>query len=283
MLLGAILRSIVTGCGFIGIVTYGAGWAYGNETYQISDSVHVQIAEDSILAIDHGKFARFLANNRKNLPKYGIFGLNYAKISSADKQLLKLYLMDMGEVNLSLYNYDAQYAYWLNIYNAITIVIVLEYYPIPSFRAIEGAMKAKKSPWSLERFTQNGVQMSLDQVEHDILRGFFLDWRLHFAIHAATISSGSLQATPYKAEQLDAQLEATVRQALLDPHVVSLDGNVLRLDARFHWYRQDFGKSFQDILQILRKYREDIANRLPQDFKIEYFFDWTLNDERQTY
>ena len=192
--------------------------------------------------IDHSKFAEILIRYRDNAldEKYQIHRFDYGAVTDADKAFLKAYLADMAKVNLPTYRKDVHYAYWLNLYNALVLDLVLEHYPIGNFRDLQKRDKLGSSPWEEIRFQKDGMDISLDVIQHQILRKNYDDWRLFFALHSAVISSGDMPFQPFRGTDIEYALDDLVKNHFQKPLTVSLDGNILRLSAVLHWYQSDF-------------------------------------------
>ena len=140
-------------------------------------------------------------------------------------------------------------AFWINAYNLFTLRAIVDHYPIRSqwftlqprnsIRQIDGVWTTLK--WQAARRT-----VTLDDIEHRILRPEFKDPRVHFAINCASISCPPLQAEPYRAAALEAQLDAAARRYLASAEGLRADGNALRVSSIFKWYGDDFVERFAD-------------------------------------
>jgi hypothetical protein len=138
-------------------------------------------------------------------------------------------------------------AFWINAYNLFTLRAIVDHYPIRShwftlqprnsIRQIDGV-------WTTLTWQAAGRTVTLDDIEHRILRPEFKDPRVHFAINCASISCPALQAEPYRAAALDAQLDTAARRYLASPEGLRADGNVLRVSSIFKWYGDDFVDRF---------------------------------------
>jgi hypothetical protein len=194
---------------------------------------------------------------------------------------------------------DARVAFWINAYNALTLALIVEHYPIvgkageypsSSIRQIAGA-------WDTISFPVMGEQMTLDHIENAILRGEFGEPRIHMALVCAARSCPPLRREPYAGPDLDAQLDAQTRRFLASPHgfAVDRDAGVVRLSAIFDWFAHDFVEEYgrapgrfdtprQAVMNFVGRYVSD-AHRayLETDaYRVEYLeYDWTLNERAQ--
>ena len=177
------------------------------------------------------------------------------------------------------------FAFWVNLYNAITLKVVLDRYPVSSIRDIksEGLFdpKAYIGPWRTKRVTVEGQSYSLDNIENDILRSGFKDPRVHYAINCASYGCPNLRAKAWTGAALDADLETAARDFINHPRGVAvLPGNRLRVSSIYKWFNADFGGSDAGVLAHLRKYAGPAlaAALTSQPAIAEDAFDWSLND-----
>ena len=243
-------------------------------------TVFLQSNDSSVTQIDHGLYQEFLSKNwRDDLPS-GIAGFDYKNVNDADKQLLKDYLKQMGQIDIAGYNSAEQKAFWLNIYNAVALDLILDFHPIATIRDIE--ITSGMPVWQMQRFAMMGHNLSLDNIQHDILREKFTDWRLLNGLNIGALSAGAWQAEPYQGLLIDAQLDQAVTNLFTHPlsaQFIKHEGKlILRLVAGFKWYEDDMQKSNISITQILQKYGTlEIRQNIDMIDEIEYFYDWRLN------
>lgn len=187
-------------------------------------------------------------------------------------------------------------AFWINAYNAFTLRSIVDHYPIrgswPSFypknsiRQIDGVFTGRK--WSAA-----GRSLTLDDIEHMVLRAEFEDPRIHFAINCASLGCPPLASEPYVAARLDAQLDAAATRYLASDRGLVLDGGTLRLSKIFRWFGRDFvarfasagpaGRSDTDraLLAVVATYGPPAAQaaaRRPGARLASLDYDWSLND-----
>ncbi len=233
---------------------------------------------DSALMIDHSAWDTFLAA----YVAPGSDGINrfaYGRVTDEDKQALEDYIDKLEAIDLARYNQEEQFAFWANLYNAVTVNLVIDAYPVTSIRKIKsGAFSS--GPWSKKRIQLGAWALSLDDVEHKILRVFWDDPRVHYALNCASIGCPNLPTQAFTGKALTQALNAGARAYINHPRGVHLDNGKLTVSSIFHWYREDFGNSDQGIIDHLMQFAEGpLAQELARIQKISnHDYDWSLND-----
>lgn len=194
-----------------------------------------------------------------------------------DEPLLDDYLSMLSTVDPDLLPKMHQFAYFINVYNAATIKLVLTRYPgIDSIKDIGGIFS---SPWDQKFIRLKKGVFSLDDIEHKILRPVYKDPRVHFAANCASKSCPPLRNEPYDGERLDQQLDEQARKFVNDGRNNFFRDGTLFLSRIFKWYEDDFdGKPVQFVRQYasgnLKQKIDDSKDRLD----ISYLnYDWSLN------
>lgn len=180
----------------------------------------------------------------------------------------------------------AQMAYWINAYNAFVLQGVVNAYPVSSVRDLKfgfGLLFFKRA-----QFVAGGKKISLDEIEHGILRARFRDPRVHFALNCASTSCPPLARELYRAETLDTQLEAAARAFIGREENVWMRGDILFLSKIFDWYQEDFvqatgaqGNGQSSVVDYVVRYLPDEAARRVRQEKprVEFYnYNWSLND-----
>lgn len=173
-----------------------------------------------------------------------------------------------SEVPNEKWTREAQMAYWMNVYNAFTVKLVTEHYPIESIKEIE-------EPWKQTFITLDGNDYSLDQIEHEILRPTFKDPRIHFGINCASFSCPVLPNRAHRAENLDESLDKLTRDFLNDIHRNRISGRKAAVSQLFEWFAEDF-ESAGGVRAFIEKYRGKIDPKLELSY-IKY--NWNLNTQ----
>lgn len=181
-------------------------------------------------------------------------------------------------------------AFWINVYNAQTLKLIADNYPVKSIgelhygRSLVLATALRKTAWHTHRFVVGGKEYTLDAVEHAILRPVFKDFRIHAAIVCAALSCPPLRGEAYEGDAIDRQLDEQMRSFLANRALNRFDGagNTLYLSKIFSWFEKDFTGGKMTIVEALLPYfPADIAGTLKakgRDVKIVYLpYDWGLN------
>lgn len=212
----------------------------------------------------------------------GINRVDYAVLKAGpDWAALKAYREGMEAVRVRDLPRPAQMAYWINLYNALTLEIVLEHYPVRSIRDIAispGFFSV--GPWGKKLVTVEGQRLSLDNIEHDILRKLWNDTRIHYAVNCASLGCPNLADRAFTAGNLEEQLERAARAYVNHPRGVRVEGKRLVASRIYEWYREDFTGQEGGLLGHLRRYAEPaLAQSLqPFDRVARFAYDWSLND-----
>lgn len=242
---------------------------------------------DSTRVIDHSAWQDVLDRYLIEIAP-GATAFDYARAKAEAHDRIAAYVRDMEAVAVSTLNRDQQFAYWVNLYNALTVQVVLDHYPVASIRDIDISPGLFSSgPWGKKLLTIEGRSLGLDDIEHRILRPIWRDPRIHYAVNCASIGCPALAAEAYQADRLEAQLDAAARGFVNHPRAVQVndDGSVV-LSSLYDWYRDDFGKSDTDFIAHLARYAgPELMRRLTalgDDLDIaDYQYDWALNDARR--
>jgi hypothetical protein len=217
---------------------------------------------------------------------------------ATERESLDAYLASLAAARPAEWGPDERLAFWINAYNAWMVALVLDHYPIrgtdpawpsASVRQVEGIFKQEKGLFA-------GRRLSLDEIEHEIIRKRFDEPRIHFALVCAAASCPKLRSEAYTGERLDGQLDAQVLDFLAVPekNQFDLDAGVARLSPIFDWFAEDFADApgqtealkraagkHAGALAFLTGYRHGKVRRaaLEGGLRVELLpYDWTLND-----
>ena len=223
--------------------------------------------------IDHTKWTALL---KKYVNKNG--DVNY-KGFIKDSVALNTYLnLLSGNEPSTRSTKNEKFAYWINAYNAFTIKLIIKNYPLKSIKDL-GSAATNDSPWDKNFFTIGGKTMTLNIIEHEILRKQFNDPRLHFAINCASYSCPKLLNTAFEALKLDKQLEESAVDFINDNSKNTITANDVKLSSILQWYGADFTKNGVSKIDYLNKYSKVYINRTAS---VEYLkYNWTLNEQRR--
>ena len=215
----------------------------------------------------------------------GVNRFDYARLAASDddQAALQAYIGALEATPVSTLDRDAQYAFWANAYNALTVELIVENWPVDSIRQIK-PHPFSIGPWRMTVATFEGVEMSLDDIEHETLREDWSDPRVHYAVNCASIGCPNLQTRAFRAETLDAQLDAGAIAYVNDPRGVTVvgDGRV-EVSRIYKWFREDFGDSNEGVLEHLRAYAQDDLKAQLEDARIVgHAYDWAINAPLET-
>ncbi|MGI9290637.1 MAG: DUF547 domain-containing protein, partial [Gammaproteobacteria bacterium] len=178
------------------------------------------------------------------------------------------------------YNRAEQQAYWINLYNALTVEEILANYPVKSIRKIDSAILGL-GPWNKPVVTVAGIGLSMNDIEHRILRPIWRDPRIHFVVNCASLGCPNLVAEAYTVANTERLLESGGREFINHPRGAAFDKKGrLQLSSIFNWYDTDFGENQQQRLDYLARFAEpELAAQLSgYTGKIRYDYDWALNE-----
>ncbi|CAE7205096.1 merA [Symbiodinium microadriaticum] len=225
----------------------------------------------------------------------GVNKFAYGKVTAADRVHLDRYIADLGRQDPEAMSSAAAQAFWINLYNARTVQLILDHYPVDSIRDIKPSFFSI-GPWKATKTKVNGKDVSLHEIEHDILRAKFGDPRIHYAVNCASFSCPNLLATAWTADNLESLYEQATRDYVNHPRGVSFRPKQIwgKSDSRqagaeevvisriYQWYRDDFGGSEKTVLDHIRRYANPaLAERLKNITDIaSYDYDWSLNEPK---
>lgn len=211
------------------------------------------------------------------------------KTASSDVANLDAYVSQLSARMPSKMPRDEAFAFWCNLYNAITLKVVLDRYPVGSIQDIKSDglfdPKAYFGPWRTKRITVESRSYSLDDIENNVLRRVFKDPRVHYAINCASFSCPNLRNRAWTAATLSADLDQAARDYVNHPRGVTiLAGNKLRVSSIYKWFAEDFGRTDASRIAHLRKYAgPKLAAALSANPVIaEDAYDWSLNDVKDS-
>jgi hypothetical protein len=209
-------------------------------------------------------------------------------------------LANLGAEAYEKWSPEEKVAFWINAYNGLTLQTIIDHYPIQKgglisgLRFPENSIRQIPGVWDSVEHTVMGQAMTLDQIEHEILRKNFNEPRIHMALVCAAMGCPALRAEPYDGKRLDAQLDDQSTRFLADPlkFRVDRDMNKVLLSSIFKWFGADFSIKYQTdqfkrassdsrpVLEFISRYvgREEAEYLKTQEHSIEYLdYDWSLN------
>lgn len=237
--------------------------------------------------LDWSRYDDWLARHVVAEPD-GVNRVDYGAVTSAGLADLAAVIDALQGVRVTGLNRNEQFAYWANLYNAVTLKTVLDHYPVESIRDIDlGGGLFGGGPWGAELVTVEGVALSLDDIEHRILRPIWQDPRIHYAVNCAAIGCPNLRHRAWRAESLDDDLNAAARGFVNHPRAVRIAAATgsagLIVSKIYDWFAEDFGGDAAGVLAHLRRHAEgETAALLAERDDIDgTAYDWSLNDTRR--
>ena len=229
--------------------------------------------------IDHGVWSALL-QRYSSLPGDGIVRFSYGMVSQADRAALAGYLDRLSATAISAFDRPEQFAFWVNLYNALTVAVVLDHYPVASIRDIDISPGLfSNGPWGANLIEVEGVALTLDDIEHRILRPIWQDPRIHYAVNCASIGCPNLQSSAFTAANTEALLEAGAVDYINHWRGASVRRNRLTVSSIFDWFPEDFGNSDFGVIAHLRRYAGPAltAQLAGIDRIHDHDYDWRLN------
>lgn len=198
------------------------------------------------------------------------------KASAEDQAVLTGYISRLGSADPSGWSRDEKLAFYINAYNAITLKSVLEAYPVRSIKNIPGV-------WASRKWRVAGRDLTLNDIEHKILRAELQEARIHFAIVCASVGCPPLQPWAFSGAKIDQQLDSVARSFLNAPDRVRVDveRKTLVISAIFQWFPEDFVRSAGSVPAFVARYRfSSEAQALAQGrWTVSYLdYNWSLNE-----
>lgn len=204
-------------------------------------------------------------------------GVNYKNFKN-DEQKLSSYL-EYLKINApgDLWSKEEKLTYWINAYNALTIQLILKYYPVKSIKDIGSTIQIPfvNTPWDIKCFEVGSEEFSLNNIEHGIIRKDFEEPRIHFALVCAAVSCPKLLNEAYVPERLDSQLTSQTKAFLANNEKNKISQDRLELSKIFSWYGGDFRKN-GTLVDFLNAYTSVEIDKKAKTSFLNY--NWELNE-----
>jgi len=231
--------------------------------------------------LDHGTWTRFLQRYRR-VGTDGIARLDYAAVTPADRALLEAWLGGLAGAPVAQLNRAEQFAYWVNLYNGLTVRTVLGGYPVRSIRDLNfsGALLLR-GPWDAHLVTIAGEAVTLSDIEHRILRPIWRDPRAHYVLNCASLGCPDMPAEALDSASLEPVLDAAAASFIAHERGVAVGPEGLRLSSIYNWFSEDFAVEGGVVPHLLRHAAPAKAAAIRAAPTIRgYGYDWALNDAR---
>ena len=208
----------------------------------------------------------------------GLTHFDYAglKANAADKAKLDGYIKSLESMNPDALSENEAIAFWANLYNAVTIQVVTEKYPVKSIRKL-GAFNS--GPWKKNLVTVNGEKMSLDDIEHETLRKQYPSPYIHYMVNCASVGCPNLLDTAWEADTLEAGRIKAAKAYINSPRGAVIKGDKLTVSSIYDWFEEDFGGNKEGVLKHLQEHATgELAAAITAGANItNYDYDWSLN------
>lgn len=232
---------------------------------------------ESTATIDHQTWNNWLGRFVSAGPD-GVNLVAYGSVTPADRARLRAYINELTSLHIGDYNRDQQRAYWINLYNALTVDVVLEHYPLDSIRDISSGLFSS-GPWRLKLATIEDEALTLDDIEHRILRPIWQDPRIHYAVNCASLGCPNLQPVAFTSENTETLLQTAAREFINSPRGARVIDSKLQVSSIYDWFEIDFGGNETSVIRHLQQYASGklaMALGAIEDIS-DYAYDWQIN------
>ena len=270
--------TLLAGLNLLSASSLGEGFVSEAKAASVTEQFS-KISQSSQKTVNHSQFSRLLKAFIKR-DKTGLNRVDYKGFKNKQGDL-KAYIKSLEAVKVTSLAKAEQFAFWANLYNAVTIDVVLDAYPVKTIKDIDISPGIfSNGPWGKKLVTIEGTQLSLDDIEHKILRTIFKDPRVHYAVNCASIGCPNLQNKAFTGTQLNAQLDQAARDYVNSNRGVVVQNGRVSASKIYAWFKKDFGPNQSALLAHFKKYADSsLKTQLNQINTINrYFYDWTLND-----
>ncbi len=230
--------------------------------------------EANVAKIDHALWHDLLQRYVNDHHPSGINRFDYARVHSQDLRQLDTYLRTLTSLDPRTYAKAEQKAYWINLYNALTVQLMLQQWPVSSITKL-GPWYAF-GPWDETVAEVAGHALTLNDIEHRILRPIWQDARIHYAVNCASLGCPNLQASAFTAGNSEALLEQAASDFINHPRGVRWQDGRWQLSSIYDWY----GVDFPHLAEHLKRYAKPA---LRQQFDQQplanpsFAYDWAVN------
>lgn len=225
--------------------------------------------ESNSAIIDHSIFDRFLKTYVMTNHPSGINRFRYGDVSRRDSKKLDAYIVQITSIDPRHYRKREQKAYWLNLYNALTIQSLLKKYP-------SNALDTRKlNP----RIRVAGIKLRRADIGDRILRPIWHDYKVIFGLSCASVGCPAIQAKAFTAASMNKLLKQSAREFINHPRGLVVGRQEMRVSKIFDWYREDFGADNKRLMKLFAYYADDNKALYILGFNgdIEFSYDARLN------
>ncbi len=244
-------------------------------------SVWDKSKESNTRVIDHSTFDAILRTYVISGHASGINRFRYGDVSRKHRKQLSRYIKSTTALDPRGYRRTEQKAYWLNLYNALTLELILDNYPVDSIENIPGpgGRADINGPWDKKVATVARQKISLNDIEHRILRPIWQDHKVHFGLACSGLGCPNIQPEAFTGANSRKLLKKSAYEFVRHPRGVLLKNGKLYASKLFEWYKADFAKNDKKLLKVFARYSSDrdALYLLGFNGKIAYAHDWRIN------
>lgn len=241
--------------------------------------------EKAMIESPHAAWTSILQKYVSAPDAVGLTHFNYGglKASAADTGKLQGYIKSLGATNPDALSRDEAIAYYANLYNALTIDLIVQNYPLNSIRKAKTYNGSKVGgllgPWKKVKTSINGQTVSLDDVEHQILRVKYPSPYVHYMVNCASVGCPNLLDRAWEADSYEALRKEAAAAYINSPRGVVITPKGLKVSSIFKWFKDDFGGK-DGVLKHIRQYADtDLAAAIDGGAKVvDYDYDWSVNN-----
>jgi len=234
----------------------------------------------SEITVDHSTWDQFLQSYLLD-GNGGVNQVRYGQVSPADRAKLEGYIRKLEQMPVSRLQRAEQKPFWINLYNAVTVKVIIDHYPVKSIRDIDISPGLfSNGPWGKKLVTVEGQKVTLDDIEHRILRPIWKDPRIHYGVNCASIGCPNLQPVAYTRDNTEDLLDKGAREYINHDRGARIENDRLVVSSIYSWFEVDFGGNDAGVITHLKKYaRPKLQEKLKSVNRIaDSGYDWTLND-----
>ncbi len=264
-------RSALTLLASTALVASGALSAQAAPASSLIDKHWTKFGSKS--SVDHSAWNQFLSSY-VSAGSDGVNRVNYGAAKGA-QAALKRYIAGLEASDPTTLTRDAAMAFWINLYNAKTVDTVLDNYPVASIRDIGGGVFSR-GPWDSKISTVSGRSLSLNDIEHGILRPIWKDARIHYAVNCASIGCPNLRTKAFTAKSLNRDLDQAARDYATSSRGAEQTSKGLVVSSIYEWYKADFGGNDAGVIAHIAQYGGPTGATKIKDDR----YDWSLNDAK---
>lgn len=235
--------------------------------------------ESNRKTISHQAYQEFL-NRYLFKGENGVNQVYYSKVTAKDRQALSQYIQNLTSIPIRTFNKKEQLAYWINLYNALTVQLILKRWPVKSITKINISPGFFSfGPWDAPLVTIEGQKITLNDIEHRILRPIWKTPLLHYALNCASMSCPQLQNKAFTAQNSQVLMKKAALEYVNSSYGVKVESNTLRLSKIYQWYQTDFGANETQFLKHIAHFANPKLKKqlLSYHKSIAYYYNWNIN------